>query len=265
MNGLTAPIRLPLPTRVALRLLSRAAEGGERLVPWPLTAYVSGRRVRAHMRWCRSDVAIFHEVYGEQAYEIDFESLLGDVRTVVDVGAHIGLASLFFRARFPAARLVSVEPLPHNAVVLERNRRRHAHDWSVVVGAVGAGATVTLHWSRWWSSGSAVESIGSARQSDPRRPEHRVAEAALTVATVDVDTLVPDGAIDVLKLDVEGAEEQLLAGRDAAWLRRVRCLLVEVHDKYVDGSRVRAAIAAAGLERLPVDRGRTEVYVRPPT
>lgn len=256
-------IVLPVVTRLALRALRFAPAGGERLLPVPLSARVRGRRVRARVRWCRSDADVFREVFAEGTYDIDYERLVGPVRTVVDVGAHVGLASLFFRARFPGALVVSVEALPHNVCVLERNRRALPDGWSIVAGAVAAaGGVVPLRWSRWWSSGSIVPSIGDRRQSDEGRAEHRVAEAPLSVAAIDLADVVGDRPIDVLKVDIEGAEVAVL-GDAPAWLGTVRCLLVEIHDKYVDGERVRAAIRSAGLERLPANLGRTEAYVRP--
>ncbi len=35
---------------------------------------------------------------------------------------------------------------------------------------------------------------------------------------------------------------------DRSWLERIRCIIVEIHDKYVDGGRVRRAVLDAGFE-----------------
>ena len=44
-----------------------------------------------------------------------------DPETVLDLGANIGIASAWFRGRYPAARIVAVEPDPDTFAKLERN------------------------------------------------------------------------------------------------------------------------------------------------
>ncbi len=54
-----------------------------------------------------SDVAVLRKVFLESEYELPFTI---PVRTVVDAGAHIGAATVFYHYRFPDARILAIEP-----------------------------------------------------------------------------------------------------------------------------------------------------------
>jgi FkbM family methyltransferase len=211
------------------------------------------------VRTCPSDAMVLREVFIERCYA---SGLTGrPVETILDLGANIGLASAFLSACHPGARVVAVEPLPENAELLRRNAALHG--WTVVEAAVAsAEGTRRLHWSPWWSSATTVDSVARNRLADRGRVESYGARPPLTVPAVTVPGIMADhglGRIDVLKLDVEGAEAEVLAG-PPDWLRRVGLLLLEVHDRHIDGGSVRRSVHDAGLRPLPPGCARTEAY-----
>ena len=54
----------------------------------------------------------------------------------------------------------------------------------------------------------------------------------------DLADMLGAPAIDIVKLDVEGAEREIFSAPDArVWLERTSCLLVELHDGHVPGCR----------------------------
>src|SRR5918911_488572 len=73
--------------------------------------------------WLRTyggDLFIFHEVFLDDCYHIP-TAWVPNVRTVVDLGANIGLTTLYFAKSYPQARFICIEPDPNNASVLRRN------------------------------------------------------------------------------------------------------------------------------------------------
>ena len=116
-------------------------------------------------------------------------------RTIVDLGANIGLASRRFLERFPRARIVSVEPEPGNVAVLRHNldpsadaRRSSTHAWS----ACPPGLPRRDNGSRG------------------RLLHDRRAEGDTDVVTMaDVLSELGNDRIDLLKCDIEGAESEL--------------------------------------------------------
>ncbi|EHR01403.1 FkbM family methyltransferase [Bradyrhizobium sp. WSM471] len=96
--------------------------------------YVSGQAI--HVRVGDSDIDTVRDVFGSHQYDIShsipivedrvnrrYEEIIASGRTpvVVDAGANIGAASLWFKKQFPASIVVAVEPDPENFRILTKN------------------------------------------------------------------------------------------------------------------------------------------------
>jgi FkbM family methyltransferase len=154
-----------------------------------------------------------------------WDRVMREVRTgdhVVEVGASFGLYALAFAGRVGATgHVTAFEPDPQSASALEANIR--VNGWqdriTVVKAAVGR------------SSGQVR--FAAARGMESRietRPEAR--SGVITVPIVTLDSALAGGRIDVIKIDVEGFEQQVIQGARtilADQRRRPRAILVEVH------------------------------------
>ncbi|MDJ0954049.1 MAG: FkbM family methyltransferase [Acidimicrobiia bacterium] len=144
---------------------------------------------------------------------------------VVDIGAHSGLFGRFASERAPHARVVAVEPDPALRGLIERNLATTA-SYSLVDMAVsdhvGTGTFYRNPQSTQTSSliRAAVEPFGSEADIEP---------FSVTVTTLDElwRTELDEQPIDVLKIDVQGAEGAVLAGGETA-VQHVDKLLIEV-------------------------------------
>jgi FkbM family methyltransferase len=148
----------------------------------------------------------FVEHYLFQEYEpVTCEAFLGTLRegmVVIDVGAHIGYFTLrAAKAVGPAGRVHAVEPARENQVALEENIRLNRFE------------NVTLH-------------ACAASKSRERRIFHLTGSSdshgfyphpcTETVQTIEIDVMPLDqlvqGPVDAIKIDVEGAEIEVLQG-----------------------------------------------------
>jgi FkbM family methyltransferase len=163
----------------------------------------------------------------------------GAARFIIDAGAHIGLASVLFASRFPSARIVAIEPQADNFAMLERNTARFPGICPIRAGLWWHGATLKIQ-------NPGEKSWG-----------FRLAEGdGGDVAAVTVGNLMQRFAfdrIDILKLDVEGAEKEVLE-HAAGWIDRVDTMIVELHDRVRVGctEALEQAIAGRGFERTLV-------------
>lgn len=141
--------------------------------------------------------------------------------TVIDVGANIGYNTLH-AARLAGAsgRVVAVEPTPDNLEVLRRNLAA-AQLTNVVVAPVAAGRAASTRDLFVRGQISAVNSLF---------PEscYAAVTAVLPVPVVPLDDLV-EGAADVVKIDVEGAELEVLEGMPRILRTPGASLIVEWH------------------------------------
>lgn len=122
---------------------------------------------------------------------------------VVDVGANVGFHTVVAaRAVSPRGHVYAVEPVPWTVAVLQANVWRHGCGDVVTVLPVAAGAAadeMELAIPAEGRSGTELAPLGSG---------------GARVRLEPLDELVPAGAVDLLKIDVEGAELGVLAGAE---------------------------------------------------
>lgn len=208
-----------------------------------------GRRVRAAVRDNGVDVPVLFQAfhYGEyDAPGIDW----GSVRTVVDAGANIGLASLLFASRAPRARVVAIEPESRNVSLLRLNFELNAIDGVVVEKALWP-TTTRL------SFGIQGSSVSHAVVTDPKGDGH---VEVTTIAPKSLFEIVGRDEIDLMKIDVEGAETQIFSAPDLAeWAPRVRYFLLECHSHFGFGASpndIERALSPLGFRVVTYDVGK---------
>src|SRR5688500_17180066 len=74
-----------------------------------------------HVRLGTTDWLVLEEIYFKGEYDELFAHDLGSVKTIVDLGANVGLSIRLWLSRFPGARVIAVEPDAANAAVAARN------------------------------------------------------------------------------------------------------------------------------------------------
>lgn len=161
----------------------------------------------------------FVEVFVLREYEIAGVPWTS-MGTVVDVGANVGAATLWFAKKAPQSTIIAVEPSSEAVRLLTRNVRVNGLDGRVRVAAVALAARtgeVALH-----QHGSSV--FGTTTHSESTR-----AERVLALSLEDLLEQHSVDEVDVLKLDCEGAEFDLLHSTDDRVLRRHRFIVGEYH------------------------------------
>lgn len=179
-----------------------------------ITATVCGRPLHVPIRLASDDWYAFVEVFQNREYEVPLQP-----RTVLDLGANVGFASLYFAACWPSVRLAAVEPYPANVRQMRRVFERNSVAAHIVEGAAGVEqgrATLYLR-------GSTCHSL---------LPEHEFPyRGKLDVRTWSIPELLNEvgwDTVDLLKLDLEGYE-RLLLRRENDWLSRVGAIIGELH------------------------------------
>jgi FkbM family methyltransferase len=145
-----------------------------------------------------------------------------DMRTIVDLGANVGLASLYFASRFPSARIISVEANPA-AVACLRKTLAGFSNIEVLPVAVSAEAGYVKLWIDACSSSRLNSSI-TGRDMGGREDKFR----SVLVESRTLDSIIP-ARVDLLKVDIEGAEYEVLAS-PCVCPEHIRAIVVEVHD-----------------------------------
>jgi FkbM family methyltransferase len=205
--------------RTLYRELTRGGSSRERAVSVRLRPLGGARIV---LRRGTSDAQVVWDVFVGR-YHLPAHSLQSSgAPLIVDLGANIGLTMADFAVRHPRAQVVGVELDPANAELCRRNTAPWAERCRLVTAAVwhedGTVPYSTAPGDEWGSkiSRSPSPGTGTAR--------------AISMGTL-LDEVAGDRAVDYLKMDIEGAEREVLT-LATAWASRVRLISVEVHEPY---------------------------------
>jgi FkbM family methyltransferase len=191
-----------------------------------------------------SDPFVIEQVFGRREYECVANERA--VRTIVDCGANVGYTARYLLNRYPAARLVAVEPDPGNLAMCRKNLAPYG-DRVMVLAAAVCGESGPMTMDRAGSEWAFV--------ARPAKPGERAEFDGLTVA--DVMAKAGFETVDILKMDVEGAEERIFAADSGGWLPRVKNLVIELHGEACERA---VAGALAGYEYESSVSGELSVF-----
>jgi FkbM family methyltransferase len=182
----------------------------------------------------RTDLIIFWLIFVRRHYPVRTSD-----RVIVDVGANVGLFTLYAAREAPAARIVSIEPFPDTCQRL-----------SDLVNTNRLGGRVTiLNWAISGSSGIAAMDAASGIPSQYKRiyseatralnPRHRGKAAlaqpdagvAVRAETLDEILKTLKGApADLVKMNIHGSEYEVLMSSPPSTLQQFHRIVVQYHD-----------------------------------
>lgn len=168
----------------------------------------------------RRDIYMIGEILYEQPYRLHHQ--LPTKPVVIDAGANIGIATLWFRAIYPDAEVHCFEPASDNFDLLRRNVAGlpGSHCMRAALGA--AEGEVRLEMPGGHSDNRIIAGVTNA--------DMEVVQCTTGAAYFERSGL---DRVDLLKLDVEGYEIEVVRGFGTA-LPRVQAIVGEVHERLVD-------------------------------
>ena len=184
---------------------------------------------------------VLNEIYLDRVYDIagvDFAKC----RSVLDLGANIGIFALYVASRSPETKIYCFEPDPQNFQLLTRNLSSN--------GAAGKAFQLAVAGHRgagYLQLGSSVEHALGTDTSNSTRVECTDLEGVFELAGVE--------RFDFVKMDIEGAEAEIFARCTDEQLRRMGALAIEWHYPIPElqalGERLRNIGFEAKIEILP--------------
>ncbi len=210
-----------------------------------------------------SDAETFIDIFRHRAYDFSwlkqyarplaaYHRIVAAGRTpvIIDAGANVGAASVWFCKTFPLARIVAVEPDPGNAEVLRINActRPNVEVIEAAIGSRTGRACLTNPDDRAWS-------VQTARDEGGTVPVTTIPEI--------LERLGEEKDLFLVKIDIEGFEADLFQG-DLGWLDAAEVVIVEPHDWMLPGAGTSRNFQKAMLERdfEMIISGENLIYLR---
>lgn len=162
------------------------------------------------------DVATLFKIFYAREYDIELKE---QPKFIIDCGANIGLSAVFFANKYPGALVVAVEPDKQNFQFLERNTE-NCKNVVCINKAI-------------WSSNVAMKVIDEGMGNWGIQT---------VIADKDDNDFIPgislkeildnynQEKIDLLKIDIEGAEQELFSVNYQPWLQKTKVIAIELHD-----------------------------------
>ncbi|WP_157514135.1 non-ribosomal peptide synthetase, partial [Nocardia concava] len=215
---------------------------------------------------------LYEEIFETEEYCHGGVTIPGD-GCIVDIGAHVGMFSLYAKRKSPGVKLFAVEPMPELRRMYAANAALHDLDATLVPYAIGAEATTDTFTYYPEMSVLSGRGTGSREQHDILQSFVHSEYQAETQDLGDrlVDQMIADrldcvqvdvpirtlshimdeygiGHIDLLKLDVEGSELDALHGIEARHWPLIDRMVIEVNDVEYRLARIEELLRHHGFE-----------------
>jgi FkbM family methyltransferase len=206
-------------------------QNGHLLLSW----YEPGfGKAQCYVRKYSRDILVFNDFFIQRDYDPIVSRLKNrqQFKLIVDAGANIGCATLYYHYNFPRAEIISIEPEASNFKMLEKN-----------IGLTSA--KITAEQKALWSESTQLELMQRDWSDDGFlvMKSEKQDEVIATVAAISVPDILStyEGQnIDLLKIDIEGAEKELF--QDVVYLKqflpRVNALIMEVHEEFIKAKEI---------------------------
>lgn len=177
------------------------------------------------LRLKTSDIDTYRQVFVNKEY--DFDRTISP-RFILDAGANVGLASIYFAHKFPTARIVSIEPEETNFSLLKKNTSPYSMITPLQVALWNVSEEVQVidpGKGKW-----GFRTVSGNKNSNTRNWCH-------AVRGMTVDEIMQEQGIDfidIFKMDIEGAEKEVFKDAEK-WIDKVGLLIIELHERHKQG------------------------------
>jgi FkbM family methyltransferase len=168
-----------------------------------------------------SDHFVFRDIFLFKEFKLPVTS---NPKLIIDTGAYIGLSSLYYSLQFPNAKIIAVEPESSNFQILTTNTELHPN-----IQRINAGI---------WSKNTRLKIVDSQSEKWAFTVTEADESDTEAIKAVTIDEILTDSGfeqIDILKIDIEGSEKEIFSRNSENWLKKVKIIVLELHDRLIPG------------------------------
>jgi len=167
---------------------------------------------------------IYSSIFSRGDYSVSINT---DSPLIIDCGAHIGLATIYFKKKFPSSKITAIEANPETLSFLRKNiKANKIKDVEVIWGALTKKTGILPLYvdpdnaNPWSWDDSIIKDIWSDMPS-------RKTKKIVQVPAVHLSEIIAS-KVDLIKLDIEGAECEVIEEVESK-LDLVNSIIIEVH------------------------------------
>ncbi|MCX6250040.1 MAG: FkbM family methyltransferase [Bacteroidetes bacterium] len=135
---------------------------------------------------------------------------------MIDAGAYTGDTTAYFLSRFPGLKIIALEPNPPSYKIAKMNLEPYGERAILLQKGLYVNDGVTFFSGD--GTGASIDKAGFKID-------------CTTVSSLMEQYSIP--RIDILKMDIEGAEEAIFSSDPEKWLSSVNMLMIEIHGSHI--------------------------------
>jgi FkbM family methyltransferase len=163
---------------------------------------------------------MFEQIFIEKQYQLPDPI---NAQNIIDLGANVGYASVYFTNQFPNAKIIALEPEKNNYATAVANTKNYAN--------------ITLLHGAVWDKSENINLVDNGLGEAGYMVEKGSGDNIIRGYTVDeIMQLMNTTLIDILKIDIEGAEKEIFESNYENWIPNTKIIIVETHDRYRKGT-----------------------------
>jgi FkbM family methyltransferase len=180
-------------------------------VPWKKTSILFGNEIKiTDPFWHLHSV---QELLIDELYQFD-SNITSPY--IIDCGANVGLSIIYFKKIFPECKILAFEPDPEIFELLKYNIEKFKFK------------NVSLEKKAVWNSNTVLKFNSTGALGGHIKKEQSENGNLVDVQTIRLKNILEREQIDFLKIDVEGAEKEIIVDI-ASSLKNVKRIFVEYH------------------------------------
>lgn len=205
-----------------------------------------------------ADLVVIIEIFGNESnYDYFIKKNPNKIKTIIDIGANIGIFGIFSATKYPNSTVYCFEPDKMNFQTMiknfELNKIKNVRFFNQAVGKING--EIQLYAQEDGNFGTANSSTT------------RVGSKSVSVECITLETLFHANSItecDLLKFDCEGAEYEILFNTNPDFFSKIKNISIEYHNlENSTGSDLETFLKKLGYEVkiLPTKRNLSIGYI----
>ena len=176
-----------------------------------------------------TDSEVFKSIFMSNQYGSEVLPLNADV--IIDAGANVGYSILYFKNKYPNAKIIAIEPDPTNFEILKENCNGLSNIILINAALWSHDCELDLNFQN--DDGSPAGSWG-VRTQEVEDSSDKLKTKAFSMNTIIRELNL--SKIDICKIDIEGAEREVFSKNVDSWKNNIDLFIVETHDRFCPGS-----------------------------
>ncbi len=211
---------------------------------------VSGLKYPLACRPNQDDPILLRNIFEAEEYRLPIENF--NPKFIIDCGANVGYSVVYFANVYPKAKIIAVEPEEVNFKMLEGNATFYDQ--------------VTCIRSAIWDKETYIRVVDDYNSTAGFTTVETTADDPQALKTTSIGRLLEGSSfdrIDLLKIDIEGAEKEVFEADDVHdWLSKTAVIAIELHDRVKRGCSSAMFRALARYDYFLALNGENLIFIR---